>query len=43
MNDTDTLLVMAVVAASASMLAWFVIDLGTVTLAKYRAIFTSPL
>lgn len=40
MNDTDTLLVMAVVAASASLLAWFAIDLGTVTLAKYRASFT---
>lgn len=32
--------VTVVVALSAAMLAWFVVDLGTVTMAKYRAQFT---
>lgn len=33
-------LVTAVIAISAALVAWFVIDLGTVTMAKYRASFT---
>jgi tight adherence protein B len=41
MTDSDALtLVTLVVAASAALLAWFAIDAGTVTLAKYRANFT---
>ncbi|MBR0567416.1 type II secretion system F family protein [Azoarcus sp. L1K30] len=38
---TDVLsLVTAVIAISAVLIAWFVIDLGTVTMARYRASFT---
>ena len=33
-------LITAVVAISAAMLAWFMIDVGTVTMARYRASFT---
>lgn len=41
MNDGNALVVISVVAAlSAGLLAWFMIDMGTVTLAKYRASFT---
>lgn len=41
MNDSNTLLIIStVVALSAGLLAWFVIDTGTVTMAKYRASFT---
>jgi tight adherence protein B len=39
MNNT-LLIFTIVIALSASLLAWFVIDVGTVTLAKYRAQFT---
>ncbi len=38
---TSTLvLIIAVVAASAMLLTWFIIDLGTVSMARYRATFT---
>ena len=41
MNDTTALtLVVGVIAVSAALLAWFVVDMGTVTIAKYRASFT---
>lgn len=40
MDDSTLSLVTIVVATCAALLAWFVIDLGTVTLAKYRANFT---
>ncbi|WP_249115737.1 type II secretion system F family protein [Azoarcus sp. L1K30] len=41
MMPTDVLsLVTAVIAISAVLIAWFVIDLGTVTMARYRASFT---
>ncbi len=41
MNDTTALtLVVGVIAVSAALLAWFVVDMGTVTMAKYRASFT---
>lgn len=41
MNDTTLLhIVTGVIAVSASLLTWFAIDLGTTTLAKYRANFT---
>jgi tight adherence protein B len=39
MNNTLFILTF-VIAISAALLAWFVIDMGTVTLAKYRAQFT---
>ncbi len=39
MNNT-LLIIIAVVAVSAGLLTWFVIDTGTVTLARYRAKFT---
>ena len=43
MMDANTKLVVisAVVALSAALLAWFVIDTGTVTMARYRANFTA--
>lgn len=41
MNDSDLLgIVTAIVAISAALLAWFVVDLSTTTMAKYRANFT---
>ncbi len=41
MNDATALyLVTGVIAVSAALLAWFVVDMGTVTMAKYRASFT---
>ncbi|MHB1232063.1 MAG: type II secretion system F family protein [Burkholderiales bacterium] len=41
MNDGNTLLIIStVVALSAGLLTWFVIDTGTVTMARYRASFT---
>jgi len=41
MNDTTALaLVVGIIAVSAALLAWFVVDMGTVTMAKYRASFT---
>ena len=41
MNDATALtLVVGVIAVSAALLAWFVVDMGTVTMAKYRASFT---
>lgn len=41
MNAANTIIfVTLIVALSAAMLAWFVIDLGTVTMARYRAQFT---
>jgi len=41
MNDSNILnLVMGVSAVSVALLAWFAIDIGTTTLAKYRASFT---
>ncbi|MEN6587879.1 MAG: type II secretion system F family protein [Sulfuricella sp.] len=41
MNDGNALVIISVIAAlSAGLLAWFVIDMGTVTMAKYRASFT---
>lgn len=41
MNQSTVVLVITVVVAlSATLLAWFAVDLGTVTLAKYRAQFT---
>lgn len=41
MNDGNPLIIISVVVAfSAALLAWFVIDTGTVTMAKYRANFT---
>jgi len=39
-QNTAVLLITAVIALSAAMLTWFLVDLGTVTLAKYRAQFT---
>lgn len=39
MNNT-LLIIIAVVALSAGLLTWFVIDTGTVTMARYRAKFT---
>src|SRR5262245_3521673 len=32
--------IIAIVALSAALLAWFLIDLGTVSMARYRAVFT---
>jgi tight adherence protein B len=42
MSSDQTILlgVMVVVAVSAALLAWFAIDVGTVTMARYRATFT---
>ena len=41
MNNTQFVLVITgIVAISAGLLAWFVIDVGTVTMARYRANFT---
>lgn len=42
MSSDQTILlgVMGVVAVSAALLAWFAIDVGTVTMARYRATFT---
>jgi tight adherence protein B len=41
MTDSNMLLaITCVVALSAGLLAWFVIDVGTVTMARYRASFT---
>ena len=41
MNDGNPLIIISVVVAlSAALLAWFVIDTGTVTMARYRASFT---
>ena len=41
MTESGTLsLVTVIIAISATLVAWFVIDLGTVTMAKYRASFT---
>lgn len=41
MNDKTILLVLVtVIAVSAALLTWFVIDMGTGTMAKYRATFT---
>lgn len=41
MNESSALsIVMIVVAASVTLLAWFAIDLATVTMAKYRESFT---
>lgn len=39
-NQPLFFLIVAVFALSAALLAWFVVDLGTVTLARYRANFT---
>jgi tight adherence protein B len=39
-DQTILLGVMVVVAVSAALLAWFAIDVGTVTMARYRATFT---
>ena len=39
-QDTIFILVIAVIALSAALLTWLVIDLGTGTLTKYRATFT---
>ena len=39
-QNTLVLIITVVVALSAAMLVWFVADLGTVTMAKYRAQFT---
>lgn len=41
MTESGTLsLVTVIIAISATLVAWFVIDLGTVTMARYRASFT---
>ena len=41
MSDATALyLVTGIIALSAALLAWFVVDMGTVTMAKYRASFT---
>lgn len=39
-DNTALYFVTAVVAISAALLAWFIVDLGTVTLSKYRSSFT---
>lgn len=39
-QDLMLMVITVVVALSAALLAWFVVDLGTVTMAKYRAEFT---
>jgi tight adherence protein B len=39
-QDLMLLVITVVVALSAALLAWFAVDLGTVTMAKYRAEFT---
>lgn len=38
--DQNVIWITVVVAASAALLAWFVIDMGTVTMVRYRASFT---
>lgn len=38
--DTTLLVITVVIALAAAMLAWFAVDLGTVTLARYREHFT---
>lgn len=38
--NTVVLIITVVIAVSAAMLAWFAVDLGTVTMARYRAQFT---
>ena len=41
MSDTTVLyLVTGIVAVSAALLAWFIVDMGTVTMGKYRSSFT---
>ncbi len=40
MDNTTFGIIVAVVALSAGLLAWFVMDIGTVTMARYRASFT---
>ena len=40
-SSTKLLVISVVVALSAGLLAWFVIDTGTVTLARYRSNFTA--
>jgi tight adherence protein B len=40
MNDTTIFMTILAVAAAAAMLAWLTIDIGTRTLARYRATFT---
>ena len=41
MNEATALyLVCGIIAVSAALLAWFIVDMGTVTMAKYRASFT---
>src|ERR1700752_992949 len=39
-TSTTIVLIIAVVAVSAALLAWFVIDVGTESMARYRAVFT---
>lgn len=39
-SDSTFVIITVVVAMSAALLTWFVIDMGTVTMAKYRASFT---
>jgi tight adherence protein B len=39
-NDVIFVVIVAVIALSAALLAWFAIDLGTGTMAKYKATFT---
>jgi tight adherence protein B len=39
-QSTSLTLIISIVAVSAALLTWFVIDMGTVTMAKYRASFT---
>jgi tight adherence protein B len=39
-QDTIIILIVAVIALSAALLTWFAIDLGTGTMAKYKATFT---
>jgi tight adherence protein B len=40
MSDTAALMLVGIIAISAALLAWFVIDMGTITLARYQASFT---
>ena len=39
-NDTIFIFIIVIFALSAALLTWFAIDLGTGTMAKYRATFT---
>lgn len=39
-QNTTVLFITVVVAVSAALLAWFAVDMGTVTMARYRAQFT---